>query len=65
MLASRKGVAQMNDKIFLATYPDGKEKVLDEGEIAEEQFVLGRWVDFGDPSVSNADFGDWQAEEID
>lgn len=55
----------MNDKIFLATYPDGKKRVLDEGAIAQEPFLLGRWVAFEDPAVRSADFGDWQAEEID
>ncbi|MFO8072800.1 MAG: hypothetical protein R6V85_13085 [Polyangia bacterium] len=56
----------MNEgKIFLARYPDGSEKVLgDPDAMRDERFVEGRWVDFGDPAVRNADWSACQAVEI-
>jgi hypothetical protein len=55
----------MEGKVFLALLADGTEKVLgDAGEMSQEQFVVGRWVDFEDPAVRDAEWGAWEAEEI-
>ena len=55
----------MKDKVFVARYLDGSERVLgDAGEWAGEPYVEGRWVDFADPVVKEAEWGAWIAEEI-
>jgi len=54
----------MDGKVFLATYADGTERVLgDAGELSEEPFVEGRWVDFEDPAVRDAKWDAWSVEE--
>ena len=54
----------MDGKVFLAKYADGTEKVLgDAGELSEEPFVEGRWVDFEDPAVRDAKWEAWEVEE--
>ena len=55
----------MDGKVFLARYPDGRERVLASvAEFSSEQFVEGRWVDFDDPRVRDAEWGALAAEEI-